>query len=950
MSINVSATDFSRVLVAGRDMNVYEGPAPYGLTRWSADLPFVAPERARSHPSLLLRASHAVVHFTGRDAELESLRRWRDDASRPGMAVRLVHGPGGQGKSRLAAQVARLWSADGWSVLIAHHRRDHSEPVTESVRPVARLGTLVVVDYAERWDTPDLMSLLKDLCVTGTPVRMLLLARSTGHWWQVLQYRIDRALEVAADTQELGPLAQRPADRVDLFTSARDSFAEQLGVPDPEAVAPPPALVRHETYRLVLSVHMAALTAVLAHLDGTTAPTEPTEVSAYLLARERDYWQELHIGPGHLFPTDPDTMAQAVYTATLAGPLPYRVGLQALRKIGVHSVDPGQVLANHAFCYPPPTAGKVLEPLYPDRLGEDFLALSTPGHATAHPSDPWADEAMTELLSGAPKDPTSAWVPPALAVLIETARRWPHIAERLCRALRERPWLALRGGNSVLTALAELDFLDSDLLEAIGAHIPVGPSLELDVGIAAFAQRLTEDRLARTDDPAARAWLRTQLGSRLASADLHRQAVVEFQEALAIYGRLDPADYSLDHAGGLLIARGGLGNSQAALGRYEEALTNTTAAVQAYRVWAGIDPATHGPTLARLLTNQGGQLWELGRRQEAVAATEEAVRVCRPLGDGPVPHAAEAALGAALSNLGMMCAQTGQPEGALAATAESVAVHRRLAEADPAAHRPGLAESLHRYAAVRDVVRSDTGRAATAAAEATGIYTDLAGVRRARFTEALQSNRRLEDDLDDTSFPAELRRTGLQRGVRHLSMSPDGARAVGAALLVRRADRCLTDGEFAESRDLLTEAVEQYRALAGSDPETHGQGLAKALHLASLAEARLGDFESALAHTAEATRIMRLQVQADAAATPALASVLVAHASIRTTAGTELPLALDAVVEAIELYGQLAQRAPATFGQELVFAHHVLVGVLHGLGDHSRADRISRAIDTIGQG
>ncbi|GAB1325756.1 hypothetical protein [Streptomyces sennicomposti] len=913
----------------------------------------VRPRVLAEQPSRLLRTLHQVVPFSGRHAELEALASWRDDPAEE-TAVRLVHGPGGQGKSRLAAQVARLWAADGWSVLAAHHRRDPSGPDTESPRPTTGVpGTLVVVDYAERWDVHDLLSLLKDLGVSGAPVRALLLARSTGHWWQHLRHKIEDTLDTVADTQELGPLARRPADRVDLFAAARDSFAEQLGVPDPQAVAPPAALVRHEEYGLVLSVHMAALTAVLAHLDGRPAPSEPTAVSAYLLTRERGYWHELHDNPQRLFPADPDTMARTVYTATLTGPLPYGAGLDVLRKSGLngtHSADPAQVLANHSFCYPPSAAGTVLEPLRPDRLGEDFLALSTPGHTSPYPSDLWADEALAVLLPDAPEDPPASWVPPALTALIETARRWPHIAGRLRRALRTRPWLALRGGNSVLTALAELDFLDSELLEAIGAHIPAGPSLEFDVGIAAFARRLTEDRLARTDDAATRAWLRAELGARLSSADLHREAVVEYQEALAIYRGLDPDHYTLDQAGGLAVSLGGLGNSQAALGRYEEALTNTTSAVQAYRAMASVFPTTHGPVLARTLINQGGQLWELRRRQEAVQATEEAVRICRPGDDGQVTQEAAAALGAALSNLGMMLLQTGEPQRALAATAESVEVHQRLVEADPAAHRPGLAESLHRYAAVREVLRTDTGDAATAAAEATALYTELTGVRRTRFAGALDSSRRLEEDLDDTAFPAELRRAALQGGAVHISASPGDAHAIAAALLVLRADECLTEGAFAEGRDLFNEAAERYRSLAEHDPGTYGHELANALHQAALAEAKLEDFEPALAHSAEAVELTRQCVRADPAALPALAVVLLANASIRSTAGAELSAALDSALEAIEIYQQLAKRAPATFGEDLLFAHRVLVDILHDLGEHARADRISHALDTLGQG
>ncbi|MGC9376564.1 tetratricopeptide repeat protein [Streptomyces sp. MH13] len=950
-SVRASATGFGRTFVSLRDQTIHEAPAPYRLTEWSAGPAVLTPEQARSHPSLLLRPGHAVVPFTGRASDLESLSRWRDDGADEGTAVRLVHGPGGQGKSRLAAQAARLWSADGWDVLVARHRRDHSGPAAEAARPAeGALGTLVVVDYAERWDTTGLLALLSDLRGSGTPVRVLLLARPAGHWWQVLQYRLDRDLGVPADARELGPLAPLPADRTDLFKAARDGFAEQLGVPDTEGMTPPAALLLHEAYRSVLSVHMAALTTVLAHLDGTTAPTDPTEVSAYLLARERDHWQELHEGLDRSFPTGPDTMARAVYTATLTGPLPHRAGLRALREIGVHTAEPGQVLTDHAFCYPPPADGTVLEPLRPDRLGEDFLALSTPGHAWGHPADPWADEAVAELLSGAPEDPSPPWVPAALTVLIETARRWPHIAGRLCQVLRDRPWLALRGGNGVLIALSELDVLDSALLEAVGDHLPPGPDIELDVGIAAFARRLTEDRLSRTEDAATHARLRTELGARLASAGLPPQALVEFQEAVAIYRRLDPAGYTLEQAHGLLIALGGLGHAQASLGRCEEALTNTTSAVEAFRVWASIHPAAHGPTLAWHLTSQGDQLWELRRRQEALDATEEAVGICRPLAEDADPYGGGAALGAALGALGMKLLRMDRAEEALAATAEAVTVHRRLVTADPAAHRPGLAESLFRYAKVRETLQVDTDRAATAAAEATDIYTGLAGVRQDQFAEPLRSSRRLQDDLGDTSFPAAFRRATLRQGAAYVSVPLDDAPALAAGILVSHADRCLAEGQPAKARDLLTEAVDQYRNLADSDPDPYAHELARALHLVSLAEAGLGELASALAHTTEATGLIRLLVRAGITDPPALAAVLMTNAGIRSAAGAELPLALDPAREAVELYERLADRAPATFARELALAHHLLAEILHGLGDHAAAAEILRALGTDGWG
>ncbi|MFK0258278.1 hypothetical protein [Streptomyces sp. NPDC090445] len=52
----------------------------------------------------MLNARVAVVEFTGRQDELADLHRWCRD--RPRLAARWLHGPGGQGKSRLAARFA----------------------------------------------------------------------------------------------------------------------------------------------------------------------------------------------------------------------------------------------------------------------------------------------------------------------------------------------------------------------------------------------------------------------------------------------------------------------------------------------------------------------------------------------------------------------------------------------------------------------------------------------------------------------------------------------------------------------------------------------------------------------------------------------------------------------------------------------------------------------------
>jgi len=74
-----------------------------------------------------------------------------------------------------------------------------------------------------------------------------------------------------------------------------------------------------------------------------------------------------------------------------------------------------------------------------------------------------------------------------------------------------------------------------------------------------------------------------------------------------------------------------LSNYLGALGRLEEALAVTEEAVTTYRALAQARPDAFGPNLAASLNTQSVFLAELGRREEALAAIEEAVTTYRAL-------------------------------------------------------------------------------------------------------------------------------------------------------------------------------------------------------------------------------------------------------------------------------------------------------------------------------
>jgi hypothetical protein len=185
--------------VIGADLHVVPGRGPVYLL---ANYAPTALERTPApdgggppaQPSYLLNARSAVVNFVGRRDEVRDLTAWRDDDHR--LAVRWLHGPGGQGKSRLAGHLADNSIRSGWKVIVADHttgRIDAKNPTSQDLRIGAATGLLLVVDYADRWPLAHLTWLFSNKVLNkDVPVRVLLLAR-TSHVWPALCYALVQA-------------------------------------------------------------------------------------------------------------------------------------------------------------------------------------------------------------------------------------------------------------------------------------------------------------------------------------------------------------------------------------------------------------------------------------------------------------------------------------------------------------------------------------------------------------------------------------------------------------------------------------------------------------------------------------------------------------------------------------------------------------------------------------
>ncbi|MCX4960182.1 hypothetical protein [Streptomyces virginiae] len=374
--------------------------------------------------------------------------------------------------------------------------------------------------------------------------------------------------------QPLEALPTGEESRGAMFAAARDAFAGIYRLRDATVIQPPPTLEGAE-FGLTLAVHMAALVAVDVHAAVTGAgadsspspspgpgpgsrsetetaaeptpraevPTDRPGLTMYLLDRERLHWARLYGDganagqDGNGFRTQPEVMNRTVYAAVLTGTLSRTAGTTVLGRLRVP--DAPEALDDHTYCYPPaePGADQVLEPLYPDRLAEDFLALTMPGHRFAYPDQPWAAADTSALLErsdggpGAGRAP-APWTARAVTFLLSAAQHWKHLGPQyLHPLLLTDPRLAVDAGSAALTVLAGLpDVLP--VLEAVEAHFPEGRHTDLDPGIAAVTAILTAHRLGLTRDPTERSLLYAVLTIRQSHAGLDREALDTSERAV----------------------------------------------------------------------------------------------------------------------------------------------------------------------------------------------------------------------------------------------------------------------------------------------------------------------------------------------------------------------------------------------------------------------------------
>ncbi|MFE5902176.1 hypothetical protein ACFQ67_32885, partial [Streptomyces sp. NPDC056488] len=564
---------------------------------------------APGSPAALLQAARQTVPFHGRAGLLADLRAW---CGRDGFGAWLLHGPGGQGKTRLAHHLAALLAADGWAVLWP--RADATAADLRELREVIK-PLLVVLDYAEA-RTGQLTALVEAAAhhPGSTPFKVLLLARTDGDWWtqaksatRLAEDYLDRAPSIL-----LEPLEQDPGPRTEAYRTAARALAGAL--PNVQGLAghdwrisadtlPTPGL-DHDGFANALTLQMTALADLLdtatPDCPGSpgTAPVDQVHgVEDRLLGHERRYWS--HGATVHGLTPAPSrgTLETALAAAHLVGAADREQADRLWSAIPALADQPRDrrdtVTAWIAALYPTTVPGRPWGVLQPDRLAERHI-----GNVLA------AYPALAERLVDGADDTQAA----QLLTVYSRAAAHPVFDGRLdthltALCVRHQDRLA----PHLITTAIRTDH-PQPLITALDT-LTNAPTLALD-GLTTLYNCLpySSQRLART--------------------------AVHLAETLTSHYRTlagaNPDAYLPDLAKALNNLSLRLGE----VGRRAKALAAIEEAVRYYRALAEANPDAYLPDLARSLANLSARLGEMRRRRkEALEVSEEAARHYRALAE-----------------------------------------------------------------------------------------------------------------------------------------------------------------------------------------------------------------------------------------------------------------------------------------------------------------------------
>jgi len=777
--------------------------------------------RGNSEAALLSAYRADVAPLLGRDGAITDLRRWLD-AEAP-VSMRVLVGAGGRGKTRLALELARRLSDEGWlaGFVEAHEldrfRAQHNVAEWRWDKPV-----LAIVDYAasraeqiRAWARELADAALGD---ARPRLRLLLIERQASQaigWLAAILGGGDDASRAVSALIDPPEPVELPA--IDDLEFRRQIFAALLSRCGSGLAAPALGADAEFDRRLAdrkwagdpLYLMMAEL---VAGRVGVREALSLSRADLALEVAERELKRIGEIGAAHgvdaafqnhrgafvrhlavmttlsqgLTLAEARALAEGE-TAALKSNAPLNASLEALRDALPGAGGNGGVA-----------------PILPDIVGEGAI------------------------LAWLGKDgPVAQWgLPSAARIAAAAQNRLPRVSAVLARTAQD--FAAAGCGEPIrwLENLAATSDADVSALMQIANELP-DRTLALREMVARLTGRIVDmlraavaasgarDNAGDHGAPSAlRALLAASLnnlGLRLSDLGRSEDALAAAREATDIYRRL-AADRPDAFLPDLATSLNNLGKVFSELGRREEALAAAREASDIYRRLATERPDAFLPDLAMSLNNLGNGLSELGWRKDGLAATQKAVEIRRRLA-ADRPETFLPVLAVSLHNLGARLSKLGRREDGLEAAREASDIYRRLAADRPDAFLAELAKSLNNLGAVLGLIGRREG--ALAASQ-----------------EAVEIRRRLAADRPDAFVPDLA-----------VSLSTLG---IGLSLLGRRE----------EALAAAQEAVEIRRRLAADRPDAFLPDLAMSLNNLGAMLNALGRREEAPAAVREALAVL----------------------------------------------------------------------------------------------
>jgi Trypsin-like peptidase domain/Tetratricopeptide repeat len=882
-----------------------------------ADVAIEAVELARPRPRLvapapayLLRADAATARFRSRATELAELAAWCEGG---GARVRLLTGPGGQGKTRLARELAAQLAARGsWVTQI--------DPEAAELPDGIRTALLLVVDYAEtRPDQVGQIVLSAAANPGGTPVRILLLARGAGDWWDRLRKQTAELeiLLAGALVDELAPLEGTLAGRAQAFGESVRDYAKalaEIGSPcaPPDTVKVPD--LGGEAFGSVLRLQMTALALLLdssspsprqaeGTMPGGPAGAEPVE--DVILRHEARYWERT--AARHGLRIHEHTLRRAVAAAALCGATGEDEALALLGCLRGLQDQLEDVRLR---------AARWLRDLYPAAGGTETAACRDPvAYWGSLQPDLLAEHLVASVVAAEPDFAlkllhvaSAGQNHQALTLLTRASSTRRQLEAALTDLLRHNPSLATtavrvatqnESPGALLTALTRLieDVeLSVSLVAEIANEIPGGSPALAHFGISieeklvsVFDQSSDKDR--ESNLPPLGISL-NNLSNRLAEAGRLVEALGAIERAVTIREKLstiDPDAYLNDLATSLV----NLAKCLADVGRRADALAASERSVTIRERLAEARPDDYLPDLAEALNSLSIHLADMGRRAEGLTAIERAVQIWEPLAKSdPATYLPDLAMG--LNNLSLRLGEADRRVEALAASERSVAIREKLSEAHADVNLPDLAASLSNLAEALAAVGRD--------AEGLAAEERSVGIRE-----------KLAEAYPDAMLP------DLARSLNNLSV------------YLVRADRT-NEGLLAIER-----AAQIYERLADANPDAHLRELAASLSNLALHLDRAGRGADALAAIRRSVTLHErlVELYPDAYLSD-LARSLNNLAVVLGREGQEAE-ALEAAKRTVKLYAGLAASDANAFEVDLARSLLVLANLLKGTGEISLA-------------